>query len=265
MFTRQKTKGFTLIELLVVIAIIALLLSIILPSLNMAKDVARRLICANHLKGFGTAMHMYSKDYNDKMMPNIRYDAKKYDDGLDSTYAPWSAYIVGNYDYGTDTSEFLNAYQHGKLYSLQYLEEPDRYYCPAAFQNLKGAGEGYRWNYYFEEITKSMPPHKSNGWGGRDDDNGHSRCRSSYMYWTWEKTSFLELTNKPVVVDSLSKIGHKKGDKYFGLNALFGDGHVSATLLTSSPVLREGIDEDGWTLWVRDYDRTVEVLKALQP
>ena len=56
----DRKKGFTLIELLVVIAIIALLVAILLPSLNRAKEVAKRAVCATNLKAIGTAMHTYS-------------------------------------------------------------------------------------------------------------------------------------------------------------------------------------------------------------
>ena len=51
-------KGFTLIELLVVIAIIALLVSILLPSLTKAKELARRAVCGVNLHSIGLAMAM---------------------------------------------------------------------------------------------------------------------------------------------------------------------------------------------------------------
>ncbi|HML75088.1 MAG TPA: type II secretion system protein [Anaerohalosphaeraceae bacterium] len=60
----RTKKGFTLIELLVVIAIIALLLSIIVPSLKKAKEYARHVICQSNLKQFSTALEMYEQEHN---------------------------------------------------------------------------------------------------------------------------------------------------------------------------------------------------------
>ncbi|OHB54607.1 MAG: hypothetical protein A2Y12_09820 [Planctomycetes bacterium GWF2_42_9] len=65
MFHTQKVKtGFTLVELLVVIAIIALLLSILMPSLQRAREQARQIVCMNLMKQFGTVMQMYSMANN---------------------------------------------------------------------------------------------------------------------------------------------------------------------------------------------------------
>jgi len=57
-----RIRGFTLIELLVVIAIIALLISILLPSLSRARELSKRLVCAANIKGVGTSCKIYAND-----------------------------------------------------------------------------------------------------------------------------------------------------------------------------------------------------------
>ena len=112
-FRRRKAGGgaFTLIELLVVVAIIALLVSILMPSLRMAKELARRSVCAGNLRSMHQGMFLYLEDYQD--MPGRAYDTP-YDRKVYRGPAP----VHG----GTVSLGLLNP---------QYYSPKEGYWCPS--------------------------------------------------------------------------------------------------------------------------------------
>lgn len=71
----RPSRGFTLIELLVVIAIVAILASLLLPTLATAKEKGRRVHCVSNLRQIYLAVAMYADDHGDSLP--IKYELKK--------------------------------------------------------------------------------------------------------------------------------------------------------------------------------------------
>ena len=66
----RKVKGFTLIELLVVISIVVLLMALLLPALQRARNQARAVVCQTNLKQWGTILALYTEDNQGRLGKN---------------------------------------------------------------------------------------------------------------------------------------------------------------------------------------------------
>jgi prepilin-type N-terminal cleavage/methylation domain-containing protein len=111
-FSTARARAFTLIELLVVIAIIAILASMLLPSLARAKEKAKQVSCLNNLRQIGINLSMYIDTYSGRVPSAMSYGA-------------------GPNDYNGCLAGYAQTYDYGGVATLLEPKNFKIFYCPS--------------------------------------------------------------------------------------------------------------------------------------
>jgi prepilin-type N-terminal cleavage/methylation domain-containing protein len=213
---RTASRGFTLIELLVVVAIIAMLISILLPSLSKARENGRRAVCLSNLHHLGVAFVSYFQD-NNHILPDaaMKPSGNPEDEG-DPNYRP-------------PITEFLKP----------YARDPEIFRCPSdmpgkveRFEEFEGMsfyesdGTSFEYTFLIPVISRAL-----------DDLNMHRAVRLSvadtYVKWALpvplpddlRNLTQIRISELHLLKEFWSFHGELNEETKF-LHTLYADGHV---------------------------------------
>ncbi len=234
---KRRRSGFTLIELLVVVAIIALLISILLPSLARAKKQAQKTACASNLHGIGIGINTYGNEYDNNLPTET---ARGYDDYAYGRYSPagprhYLRYGVGglNYTYPNGATDSAH-WRELMLLDTRIVTDPRVFYCPGQ--------TGPTWS-YTKPATSSTDPYLFLNpinnhacyeyqlhMGANPDTSNHFDTTVKNVNGRFDGAAYTKLTQMPkdlwLMSDKIYDFPSVPHANNSGSNGMFSDAHV---------------------------------------
>jgi prepilin-type N-terminal cleavage/methylation domain-containing protein len=273
LIVKRKT-AFTLIELLVVVAIIALLISILLPSLSRARELSKRTICAANLRGIGQACKVYSNDNEDYWPIAWPYNI-----------APTQVVPIAQFDTTnsigkpelrdrtqpkiTTTACFWLLVQGGGVSTKQFV-------CPSSgdvtdstttldaykdFSSDQSVSYGYQWPWAQEPSSTAPRPGLAYAYEGRDSnmaltaDRGPFGTAGGYDTTQGEpEACTFDDNSSPSFWSKFNSANHQRE----GQNVGYQDAHVEFQKRPIAGVNNENI----YTVWQTTYPITTHLTEA---
>jgi len=247
-----KRKAFTLIELLVVIAIIALLMAILMPALNKAKEQARGIMCRSKLKEFGTAANMYADDYDQKVPRGTDIAAVRNEQMWFMLFMPYLAVTQKTFGQSYDPFGDMNIYRcpsyPDKEQSLCYVinnwefANNDDYVGESANEDKPAELTLYR----HLSRTIYIADNEDGPWRKIVEEMGDLGTGEADI----QQVSHLPSSDEEISARDGRRVARRRHGK--GYNALFFDWHTSH-ISTTGPDYRGGLSVNEeinlWKLW----------------
>jgi len=241
-----RKRGFTLVELLVVIGIIALLISILLPSLNKAREAANRTACASNLRQIAMGILMYTNDHKG-VFPAHHLGTTNESRGGGAHWLVMGQplpYLVPYYSLEGQEQRFLNPWIKPKDSNFNI------YSCPTAAPRFEGhvafpgttPFEVYGTSYSYiggvaaepvqYPVRASIPLPYNNWalWGSKISRIRRSSMQVMAAEWAW---TWLWFEDNPIWLPLRKGLPHDP--KKPVMNLAFVDGHVQFLELQKNP------------------------------
>jgi type II secretory pathway pseudopilin PulG len=140
-------RAFSIVDVLVSISVVAILISLLMPTLSGVRRSAHKIMCRSNVRQIGLGIQMYADDYTDALPVSI-FVGVPGNPELRQTHRTTTLRI------GDAPEEYAGQWDGlGTLYALDYLKTPQVFYCPAERGDAGWRESAYKWAGTREEIV----------------------------------------------------------------------------------------------------------------